>query len=50
MALAALSAVERIREREEDKRIKCNKRKQSFLAKLKLDYFNSWFYIRDLRT
>jgi hypothetical protein len=28
MAVAALSAVERIRKREEEKRIKCNKRKQ----------------------
>jgi hypothetical protein len=33
MALAALSAVERIRKREEDKRIKCNKRKQESIRR-----------------
>jgi hypothetical protein len=30
MAVAALSAVERIRKREEEKRIKCNNHKASF--------------------
>jgi hypothetical protein len=35
MAVAALSAVERIRKREEEKRIKCNKRKQEWYQRKK---------------
>jgi hypothetical protein len=35
MAVAALSAVERIRKKEEEKRIKCNKRKQEWYQRKK---------------
>jgi hypothetical protein len=35
MAAAALSAVERIRKREGEKRIKCNKRKQEWYQRKK---------------